>query len=906
MGIQIIFMVCSSFICMAQTVEESDTNRFPPAFLNASDSTQKDSLILQTAYSDSTYIDSLGLQTEISDSATIDAMPISPNAVTAIVDYFAQDSVEFNIRNKKALLFNNTELLYEDIELKSHYVDIDFSKNELHAEGIPDTNQTLQGTPVFKQGDYVFKCHELDYNFTSKKGLIKNVITQEGEGYLHGEIVKKNADNSSFIHKGKYTTCNLEHPHFEMDFFKAKVIPNDKIVTGPLYLRVANIPTFLALPFAFFPNSNKRTNGLLMPTYGVHNTLGIHFTGLGYYFAIKDIMDFAITADVYMQAAFGVGLRSRYVKRYKSNGNFEIKYNHIPSGERTTEEYRVSKELKISWHHQQDRKAHPTNSFSANIDFQTSGYRNSTANIDYGTYTQSTSYSTVSFNTSFKSRYALGINANISQNLTTGYLGLDLPQINFNVQQFYPLRRKKTVGKLRWYEEISMQYTVNMKNGINTIDSILLKSPHLAFRTFNSELNQNIPIKSTIKLFKYISWNNSVVFNEIWNMKGDSLSCNLDSIIDNKEYFSVHHDTMYGFFTTHNLTYNSDLSTTLYGMYIMKKSRVYAFRHTFMPSIGFSYRPGINQKNYKTYYDSIQKRDIEYYITNHNPGKTSASTYITFNNKLEMKVRKKKKKDDDEEEFKKVTLLESFSIRTAYDFMRDSLRLDPISINGRTLIFKYINLNFDLRLDPYAYDDVLGTRINVFEWNAKSPLPTDYYDDSLNTTITTTRWVPNRRLLRLSSTSWDISCGLNLDKNFFKPKNKEDAAEIPTYGFKDWNISVNYTFSYNMVDNPLYYRYQRVDTVLLKYTHKFNNTLNINGRIAITPKWAFDFYSGYDITNKQIAVSEFSIERDLHCWLMKFTWVPFGVNRRFEFLIQAKANMLKDVKWNPTYRQDDF
>ena len=880
------FLICGFFVSVAQIVEENDE----PSYFNGDDSTHSDSLILQNTPSDSLTEDS--------------SLRISSNAVESIVDYFAQDSVEFDIKNKKSLLFNNTNLLYEDIELKSNYVEIDFSKNELHAEGITDSNEVLQGKPVFTQGAYEFKCYELDYNFTSKKGLIKNVITQEGEGFLHGEIVKKNSDNSSYIHKGKYTTCNLEHPHFEIDFNKAKVIPNDKVITGPFNLRIAGIPTFLGLPFGFFPNPNKRTNGLLMPKPGNHNTLGYYLIGIGYYFAIKEIMDFSITADIYMQRAFGISLNSRYVKRYKCNGSFEITYQNTPNGEPTTPGFYASSDIVLRWRHQQDRKAHPTNNFSANIDFQTLGFRKNSANVDFDKLTRSVSNSSVSFSTSFKSRYALGINANISQNLTTGDLGLDLPQINFNVQQFYPLRRKKVVGKLRWYEEISMQYTVNIKNGLHTTDSILFNHTSEAMRTFNSELNHSIPIKSTIKLFKYISWNNSVSLNQIVQMKSYERSWGRDTIPTRG---IIKYDTVYGLLPTNNVSYNSDLSTTLYGMYIMKKGRVYAFRHTFMPSAGFTFRPAINKWLHRTYYDSIASEEIRYSIVSTNPAyNNSASVNVAFNNRLEAKVRKKNKDEDEEEEFKKITILESFSISTFYDFMRDSLKLDPIRISGRTLLFKYINLSFNLVLDPYSYDERSGRSVNVFEWNAYRPSSFQFHDDGSGTIIHVFERQTNRHLFRLSSTAWDISFGLNLNKNFFKPKNKESTPEIPSYGFKDWYINVNYVFSYNMVENMNYYRFQQIYPDELKYTHTFRNTVNISGRIAFTPKWGLEFNSGYDFTAKQISMSEFSIERDLHCWLMKFKWRPFGTLRSFEFLIQAKASMLRDVKWNPTYPQTDY
>jgi len=872
MAVLTLFLVSRFFICTAQTVGTGDTNA-----------------LSQRTLPDTAYSDSLTQKNELPDTTTPPkTMRISPNAVTAIVDYFAQDSVSFDIKNKKSTLFNQTNLLYEDVELKSDLVTIDFAKNELHAEGVPDSNAVLQGKPVFKQGSYEFKSYELDYNFATKKGLIKNVITQEGEGYLHGELVKKNADNSTFIHNGKYTTCNLEHPHFEIDFRKAKVIPNDKIITGPLYMRIASIPTFIALPFGFFPNSNKRTNGLIMPAFVTDTRFGYCLAGLGYYFAVKDRVDFQILTDVFMSTAFGVGLKSNYIRRYKGNGNIDMKYNYRFDGDlplfiynkdsQLVENNRTFHDLHIVWHHTQDRKSHPVNNFSANVDFQTSGFRDNSATMSFDDRIKSVTSSTVNFSTSFKGRYMLGINANIQQNLSTGDLGLDLPQIRFDIQPFFPLRKKKRAGKLRWYEEISMQYNANMRNGLHTYDSILFKQPLIALRTFNSELTQNLPIKNTIRLFKHLSWGNTVNLGEVWQMRKydnswerDSVKYKGDSVI---YYGQVRTDTAYAFKAIHQVSYRTDLSVNLFGMYMMKKGRVYAFRHSFTPQINFTYTPAINNRLNRTYFDSARGKEVKYSsVTASYQQKTSASIGLDLSNRLEMKVRKKAK-EGEEEEFKKVTILDNFTIGTFYDFMRDSLRLDPIRISGMTLLFRHINLNFSFAFDPYAYDDSLGVRTN------------------------TTELEKNHRLLRLSSTAWRVSFDLNLNRDFFKSKKKEKKEENTANGFKDWSITLRYSFDYNMTDNEAYYRYhlRRPDTLMLKYNHRFNNTINISGRFFITSKWSLEVFSGYDFQKKAIAQSSFKIRRDLHCWVMEFEWEPIGPNHRFSFIINAKASMLNSLK----------
>ncbi|MDR1878060.1 MAG: hypothetical protein LBQ64_00675 [Bacteroidales bacterium] len=880
-------MTCHFSIIHAQNNQENAIKTLSDTAVlkdTLSNNMLSDTVVLEDTLSNNTVADTTVSQdtTNLQTADTLSqALPLSPNAVTSIVDYYAEDSLTFDITNSIALLYHEVDLNYEDVNLKADHVEISFSANELFAKGSVDTAEVLQGTPVFKQGSYEVKSHELHYNFDSKKGLLRNVITQEGESYLHGEIVKKNDDNTSYIRHGKYTTCNLESPHFEIGFGKAKVIPSDKIITGPFWIRIASIP-LIPFPFGFFPNSDKHTNGLIMPMYGIKADKGPYLEGIGYYFALKDKIDFAVTATLYMRGSFGAGLRSNYIKRYKYNGNYDINYSFTPTGEKHTKQYAVTHDMKIYWQHQQDRKAHPVNSFSANIDFKTGSYSKNNVEENLSSQIQSKAMSVVNFSTAFGSKFSLGVNAELSQDLVLGNLDMKLPQINFGVSQFYPFRRKQVVGKMRWYENISMQYTMNVQNIVNTYDSILFKDFARAFDNYLLGVSHSIPIKSTIKLFKHISWTNSVSLTETWQIKGVRQSW---GTYDSLTGSHIRRDTITKFFAGHDLSLSSGLSTTLYGMYTLKKGRVSAFRHTLTPSVYFDYRPAINNSLYDVYYDVQQNKDIQYsYVSGFVYGAPSnrASGRINFSvsNKLEMKVRSRK--EEDESSYKKVMLLENLSISTSYDCFADSLRWSPLSVNGRTTLFKYINIAFSLMFDPYIID-TNGIRVNKTEFRE------------------------HKRLFRLSSSSADLSFGLNINRDFFKRKNgdqkKEDKEEkkASPSGFGEWNINVNYIFNYNSIDNRTYYLLQRYsDTLIPRYTHRFQNSLTLTGSIAITSKWTLNFTSGYNFTEKSISASEFSIERDLHCFTLHFRWVPFGSYRSFEFGIRAKANILRDVKWDQT------
>jgi hypothetical protein len=861
-SIQIVFFICNFSVSVAQNSQTDTLN--VPHIVDGMDSS-----FVQNRDTAFTLDDTLNLNND----TTIQSWKISPNAVTSIIDYAATDSVSFDMDSSHAHLYNQVVLNYEDVNLTSYYVKVHFSKNELYARGDTDTSGVLHGQPVFKQESYEVKSHELSYNFNSKKGLIRNVITQEGESYLHGEIVKKNPDNTSFIRRGKYTTCNLEHPHFEVSFGKAKVIPNDKIVTGPIFLRIAGIP-LIPFPLGLFPHTDKHRNGIILPKFGQRVDIGPYLEGIGYYFAIKEKIDFIIKATIYMRGSFGVNLSSNYVKRYKFNGKYDIEYLFTPRGEKTTKDRTIAHDIRVNWYHQQDRKAHPVNSFSANINFQTHSFSKNTVGKNISDYTQSQAMSVVNFSTSFKSRYTLGINAELSQNLIQGNLDMRLPQINFGISQFHPFRRKQVVGKLRWYENISMQYTLDVQNTVNTYDSILINDFKHAFDNFRSGMNHYIPVRSTIKLFKYINWDNSVALRETWQIKGVKQSW---GEYDTLKYTFVKRDTIYAFYPAHDLSFSSGLSSTLYGMYIMKKGKVYAFRHTITPSIGLTYRPAINKKTlYDTYYDTIQNKEVRYsyidgFLYSVPAYKSSGKITFSISNKLEMKVRSKK----EGETYKKVTILENLTVSSGYDFLADSFRWDPLSLSGRTTLFKQINLAFNMLFDPYIIGED-GYKKHKFEVKE------------------------NHRLFRLSSVRGDISFGYNINRDLFRRKNeKEKEKEKTSTGFKEWNVNFSYVFTYNMNDNIDFYRlYRYSDTLIPKYKHTFNNSLSVNGSIELTPKWSFRFQSGYNFTQKTIVPTEFHVERDLHCWVISFNWIPFGTYRSFEVGIRAKANILQDAKYN--------
>jgi len=795
---------------------------------------------------------------------------ISKDAITSAVDYYAKDSITFDIKGKKAYLHHLVDVKYDDIILTANYMEIDFDQNELYARGTKDSADILQGNPIFKQNKTEFKSHEIKYNFNTKKGLVTNVITQESDGFLHGQLVKKLDDSTNYVYKGSFTTCNLEHPHYGFNFQKAKVIANDKIVTGPIQLQIADIPTPLVAPFALIPNQKGYKNGILIPAYGESAELGFYFKGMGVYFAFHDKMDIALTADIYTRGSYTINAKSNYIKRYKYSGFLDASYSFTRSGEPTTSSYSTSNDFKINWKHNQDAKAHPRNRFSADVNFITSNYNNRNI-VDVSDYVNTNFTSAISFSTSWRNNYSLGINADLSQNIQTKIMQLTLPNINFNISQFYPFRRRNVVGKLRWYENISMSYNTILTNNISLCDTINLSKQ--IPKNMKYGISQAIPISSTIKIFKYIDWNNTVTLNEYWQFRGALRSWSQDT----SGHSIITKDTIYRFFAVHNVTYSSTLKTTLYGMYSMKKGKVKAFRHEFVPALSFTYRPAINKNYFKSYYDSIEKEKVVYsptegFLYGTPLEKQSATLSLSFSNKLEMKVSNKK---DTVSGTKKVTLIENLTIGSNYILTADSMRWQPLTITGRTTILKTIVLNFGVGFDPYIIGNN-GSRVDTFELDI------------------------NNRLFRLSNTSFAVSLSYSINDQTFKKK--ENKGGFSSLG--KWNVNVSYTFNYNLTDNYNYYKLIKPDSN--KYNQLMTNTINLSGSFQLTEKWRLAFTSGYDFINKSISVSSFEIYRDLHCWEMGFKWRPFGSYRGFEFSINVKSAMLKDLKYDVTKDYRDY
>lgn len=814
--------------------------------------------------------DSLKTDSLSADTAVLSAVPgkrLSPGAITSMVTYSAKDSAINDISRRYTYLFGDAVVKYEDMELRAAYIEIDFKNNELFASGVADSSGVITGSPVFIQGESKYYAREIKYNFTTHKGKISHVITTQDEGFIHGDQIKKMGDNVAYIKNGKYTTCELENPHYEVDFSKAKFIQHDKIVIGPAYLSFTNVPTPLAIPFAFFPLDAQRKSGLVMPSLGESSSLGFYFQDLGFYFAISDNLDLLLSTDLYTRGSWAVKAKSNYVYRYLCSGEVNLQFSQTRTGDRLDSTYKCSNDYKIYWDHRQDAKSHPTTRFNAHIDIVSSNYSkyNLTSTSDYLSNQYSSS---VNVSTSVKDFFFVDASLSYSQNTRTNEVNLKLPDLNMSVVQFYPFRKRNKVGALKWYDNISLKWTSQFAGQVDTYDSLFLKSK--TWEEMNFGMMHNIPLTIPIKIAKLINWNTTATLTEKWYMQ----SYTRDMTIDTSSGTAVGVVNQYfhrGFDALHDLSVSSALSTKIYFMYLFKKGALNAIRHVLTPNLSLTYRPNLAGRITDRYLNPFTGEEVEYTLYDNAifgtvTRNTQALVQLSLGNNVEIKVRSRR---DTITGYKKIALFDNLNISMNYNFAADSLNWSKLSINGRSTLFKQLYLTFNFQFDPYIINSN-GVRVNQTEWKV------------------------NHRLFRMSSTDFNIALNWRIDQNTFKKIKQQttsEQAKKPGDDWRKWSFTFNYSFTYGLNDNLNYYRL--VDTS--KYVHNMVHTLNVQGEIYITRKWRVGFTTGYDFVNKSMSYTSIDIYRDMHCWEMSFNWVPFGYRKGWSFTLNVKASVLRDV-----------
>ncbi|MCX6241844.1 MAG: putative LPS assembly protein LptD [Bacteroidetes bacterium] len=817
------------------------------------------------------------------------------------VDFKATDSLRFEVDKQKVYMFKDADVKYEDISMKSAYLEIDFPKSEVYATGVPDSTGKDQGIPDFAQGALSFKSKEMRYNYDTKRGFIKTVFTKQDEGYLHGTVVKKMENDVTYVKNGAYTTCDRpDDPHFAFRFGRAKVIPGKRVITGPAFMEIAGVSTPIIVPFGYFPSRSGRHSGILMPTYGETDNRGFYFQNMGYYWAINQYMDLTVQGDIYTHGSWAVRPSLRYTKRYKYTGGIRFGYALNRIGSQDAPDFQIKKDFEFHWSHAQDSKARPRSTFSANVNIVSNTYNQYNLSSSTQNYLSNTFTSSVNYSTNFGGKVYLNLNFNHNQNTLSKSINLTLPQVALSVNQFYPFRRKNPVGNLKWYENISMKYNLDLENRYYTYDSLLFRGNWID--SLQNGIRHSIPISASIRVLKFFTWTNSVNFTDRMYFKTIRKYYQKDTIINAGDTLLPGYKTrqVSGFANAIDASFSSSINTRIYGMYQFKKGPLVAIRHMVTPSLSFSYSPDfagatlgyyryiendtntINPQKYSIFQQGIYGSPPQY---------RAGVVSFGLSNNLEMKVRNRK---DTVTGTKKIPLIDDLSLRISYDLTKDSLNWSPLQLSARSTLMKGLSIQYAAQWDMYAHDS-LGRRMNITTLKAFN------------------------KLLKFDNSSVDIGFNYSLSSDKLKKKKpaptvaanstqastpattQEKIDAVPDYDYYvdfdiPWSFNINYNFHYTNSYSSAYMH--NVDQVV--------QTLGVSGQLNITPKWKISLTTGWDFTHGQISYTSIDVYRDLHCWEMRFGWIPKGGQQSWSFSINIKASMLQDLKLNKKKDFRDF
>ena len=777
------------------------------------------------------------------------------------VTYNATDSMVLDIANQKIYLYNNAIVVYEDMKLEAGYIELDYGKNLLYSKGILDSAGKTVQKPVSEQGGEKFNAGEIYYNFKTKKGKIKDVITQQGDGYIHGRDIKKDTNNIYYVAHGKYTTCDLEHPHFYIGAKKIKVIPNDKIITGPAELWIADIPTPLAIPFGYFPNKKGRASGIILPTYGESNNWGFFLKEGGFYFGMSEYVDLALRGDVYSNGSFGIKANSNYKMRYRYYGGLNIDYSRMIDGDQALPNSTIRNEFFIRWNHVQDTKSNPSSRFSANVNAGSNSFNkyNGSATGDYlsNTFSSNISYFKAFTGTPFN----FSANARHSQNTITKKIDISLPELALSMNRVYPFKNKNSVSN-KWYDKIGISPTANAANVISTYDSLLFTNKTL--KHMQNGVHVSVPISTSFNVLKYFTLTPSI--NTSSSMYFKTINKIYDSNIT-----PAFIDTIPGVKLAYEYSFSAGLSTNLYGDYFFRAKHLKQIRHVATPTLSASYRPDFSESQYG-YYKTVQTdktgRTEQYSIFGNAmygtppPGKSGLLSF-SLNNTLEAKM---KSQSDSGSVYKKVSLLDNFGFSFYYNAAVKNYNWSVINLNARTKLFKIFDVNASAALDPYQIN-AQGERIEYFE-------------------------LENDRIGRLTAGNLSVSTAMHSREKTKTPKTSTVATQdeldfINSHpdAYVDFNVPWNLSIYYNLS----YYK----PTVKKE---EITQSATFSADLSLTKKWKLSLTSGYDFTSKKLTLTSINIYRDLHCWEMHFNWIPFGFRQSFSLDINVKSSTLKDLK----------
>ena len=872
--------------------------------------------VVASAEPDTTKMDSLTLaiykhNKQVDDSIRLDSMNRKKsNSLDAPVEFSSEDSLVYDATSRRAWLYGSSNVKYQNMNLKSDRIQMSLDSSLVHATGTADTTGNVDGKPVFTMGQDTYESDTMSFNFKTKKGFINSVYTEQQDGFLSSEQSKRDSSGVLYLQHGRYTTCDQEHPDFYIALSRAKVRPGKDVVFGPAYLVVADVPLPLAIPYGFFPFTKSYSSGFIMPSYGDESSRGFYLRDGGYYFAVSDKWDLKLLGEIYTKGSWGVSVASNYRKRYRYSGSFFFSYQNTKNGDKGMPDYSEQTSFKLQWSHRQDSKANPFTSLSASVNFATTDYERNNLNSMYNpqSYTQSLRTSSVSWSSTFSSLgLTLSGTANLSQNMLDSTISLTLPDLNISVSRFYPFKRKHMAGKERWYEKISMSYTGQLRNSIDTKEDLLFKSNLI--KDWRNGFQHNIPIQANFTLFNYININPSFNFTD--RMYTNKVMQSWDEGAQ-----EARRDTLYGFYNVYDWNLSLSASTKLYGFWVPSKKifgdKIQAIRHVITPSLTFSYAPDNGSRYYETYQRTNPDGSVE--LVEYSPfanslfgvpsrGKTGSLTLDVSNN-IEMKI----KSDKDSTGYKKISIIDELGFNMGYN-MADKLRpWSDLQVRLRLKWWKNYTFNLNAVFATYAYDldengnPYVGTHTEYSRGRFGR-----FQGMSQNISFTLTpeklkKWFgggddkedDEEQTDEMDNT--DIET--NVDDDLVRGQRgarKESAgkAETDEDGYMKfsmpWSLTVGYGISMRESTDR-----SKFNKNTMRYPYEFSQTLNFSGNIRISDGWNISFSSGYDFENHDISMTTASINRDLHCFNMSCS-VVLAPYTSYNFSFRCNAATLTDA-----------
>ena len=823
-----------------------------------------------------------------------------------IVEFSARDSIVLVGRNH-AVMHGGSKITYGDIDMTAATISMDMDSSQVHAIGVPDSVGEMTGSPVFKDESGEYESRVMKYNFKTRRGYITDIVTEQGEGFLTGGVTKKTEGDEYYIKDGRYTTCDdHDHPHFYFQLTKAKVKPGKNVVTGPAYMVLEDLPLPIAVPFGYFPFSEKYQSGILVPTFGEDYNRGFYLRNGGYYLALGQHADLALTGEIYTRGSWGLSAQSSYSWRYRFNGSVSVNYLTTVTGEKGDPDYNKMHNFQVLWSHSQSPKANPYLTFSASVNFATTGYTRNSLNTYYtSAFTENTKSSTV--NLTYKipnSKWSISTNANISQRTADSTLTVSLPNLTVNMSQTAPFKRKRQVGDERWYEKIKVSYTGRFQNSLTAKQNDFLHKSLV--KDWRNGMSHTVPIQATFNMLKYFNVTPSLTIND--RMYTSKIRQQWDPNAS-----AVVRDTSYSFYNVFDFNFAVSLSTKVYGFFKPLKflgklsEKLQMVRHVMTPSISFSAAPDFGSPFWGYYgnYEYVDARGVhhnerysyfQHGLYGNAPNGKSGTLSFTIANNLEAKV----KSDNDSTGFKKISLIENFTLSQSCNLAADSMKWSNLNTSIMLRLTKGFNLSLSATWDVYKYalnENGTPVRINKLRlfngggWGRLSSTGTSFSYTFNNDTF---RRNKNKDKKKEPPKPQE---GLDRRGNDENGESRDEGGPTTDLELIDgyakwecpWNLTVNYSLSYG---------YGTFNYDKLEYNGRWTQNLSVNASIRPTKNWSLSASASYNFDTHKIAYMNCSISRQMHCFEMSASFVPVGPYKSYNFHIAVKSSILQDVKYD--------